>query len=147
MDARFRAQIADLPVKSTELLSKPPVLSDRLPDAGPQGGVYLFSEGGVNLYVGRTRRSLRTRIRDHFRNAQDCPFAWRLAREATGNPTGSRRELLSRPRFARAYAAARRRIRGMEVRYIGEADPLKQALLEIYVAVASKARYNDFETH
>jgi len=35
----------------------------------------------------------------------------------------------------------------MEVRYVGESDPLKQALLEIYVAVVTKAKFNDFDTH
>ena len=35
----------------------------------------------------------------------------------------------------------------MEVQYVGEPEPLKQALLEIYVAVATKAKYIDFNTH
>lgn len=153
MDATFKALIAELHIKYEELLGMLPVRVDTVPDDAPEGGVYLFAESGVNLYVGRTRRSLRTRIRGHVRDAVGCPFAWRLAREVTGNirasyrTEGSRRGLLSRPEFAAAYAAARRRIRGMEVRYVGEADPLKQALLEIDVAVGSKAKHNDFGTH
>ena len=35
----------------------------------------------------------------------------------------------------------------MNVRYAHEPDPTSQALLEIYVAVATGARYNDFDTH
>ena len=35
----------------------------------------------------------------------------------------------------------------MELRYVEEADPLRQTLLEIYVAVALKTPYNDFDTH
>jgi len=35
----------------------------------------------------------------------------------------------------------------MDVRFVGEADPLKQALLEIYVSVVGKTKYNDFNTH
>jgi hypothetical protein len=35
----------------------------------------------------------------------------------------------------------------MSVRYVDEPDPISQALLEIYVAVTTGARYNDFDTH
>ena len=35
----------------------------------------------------------------------------------------------------------------MNVRYVHEKDPVRQALLEIYVAVATEAKYNDFDTH
>ena len=38
-------------------------------------------------------------------------------------------------------------LRKMDVRFVGESDPVKQALLEIYVAVVSGAKYNDFDTH
>ena len=35
----------------------------------------------------------------------------------------------------------------MHVRYVHEPEPLRQALLEIYVAVVTRAEYNSFETH
>jgi len=35
----------------------------------------------------------------------------------------------------------------MDVRFIEEENPIKQALLEIYVAFEVKAEYNDFDTH
>ena len=35
----------------------------------------------------------------------------------------------------------------MDVRYVEEADPLRQTLLEVYTAVSSKSKYNDFDTH
>jgi hypothetical protein len=35
----------------------------------------------------------------------------------------------------------------MHVQYVHEPDPLRQALLEIYVAVVTGAKYNDFDTH
>jgi len=35
----------------------------------------------------------------------------------------------------------------MSVRYVHDPDSTSQALLEIYVAVATGARYNDFDTH
>ena len=35
----------------------------------------------------------------------------------------------------------------MHIRYVHEPDPVRRTLLEIYVAVATKAEYNDFDTH
>jgi hypothetical protein len=35
----------------------------------------------------------------------------------------------------------------MDVRYVEETDPLRQALLEIYVSIILKTPYNDFDTH
>jgi len=35
----------------------------------------------------------------------------------------------------------------MDVRYVEETDPLRQALLEIYVSIVLKTPYNDFDTH
>jgi hypothetical protein len=54
--------------------------------------------------------------------------------------------MLEKP-FADAFDAAKKRIRGMEYRYVEEADQSRQALLEIYCAVALATPYNDFSTH
>ena len=129
-----------------------PVIAHDVPSGTPVGGVYLFSEGTTHLYAGRTKRRVAVRIRSHFSTAPDCPLAWLLAREATGRMAtykgeGSRRALLADETFKGAYKDAKNRIRKMTVRYIGESDPVKQALLEIYVAVATGAKYNDFDTH
>jgi hypothetical protein len=35
----------------------------------------------------------------------------------------------------------------MEVRFVEEADPLRQALLEVYAAVALQTPHNDFGDH
>ena len=35
----------------------------------------------------------------------------------------------------------------MDIRYVEEADPVRQALLEIYVALASGAEQNSFDNH
>jgi hypothetical protein len=35
----------------------------------------------------------------------------------------------------------------MHIRLVEEADPVRQTVLEIYVALALKTRYNDFDTH
>ena len=80
-------------------------------------------------------------------------FAFKLAREATGSteasytPGGSRASLEGTPEFAEAFAQAKVRVRNMDIRFVEETDPLRQALLEIYVAVVLATKYNDFETH
>jgi hypothetical protein len=61
--------------------------------------------------------------------------------------TDSRDALCADPEFAKAFLEAKRRVRQMEIRYVEERDPLRQTLLEIYVAVVLKTPYNDFETH
>ncbi len=152
MNAKFKAVVDGLDTKFRSLMAMTPVQAEDVPTGTPTGGVYLFTENGRAMYVGRTRRNLRDRIREHFGPADDCPFAWRLAREATGRmrtykKEGSRTALLQNRRFVRAYEAAKVRIAAMHVQYVEETDPLRQALLEIYVTVATGAKHNDFDTH
>jgi len=152
MDSKFQYLIEGLHHKYEELLKMTPVTVDTAPKDTPKGGVYLFSEGSRNLYAGRTKRFIRYRLKDHVSTADDCPFAWRLAREKTGKKAtykikGSRKELLKDPDFKAEYEKSKARIRKMQVRYVGEDDPLRQTLLEIYIAVVSEAKYNDFDTH
>jgi hypothetical protein len=152
VNGRFRALVDALRPKCEALLEMRPVVASEIPRGTPVGGVYLFLDGSTHLYVGRTKRSIAVRIRNHFSTAPDCPFAWLLAREVTGKKAtyksdGSRKALLADPAFKAVYERAKNRIRKMNVRNVHEADPTGQALLEIYVAVTTKARYNDFDTH
>ena len=152
INKRFRNLVDGLERKCQTLLTMRPVIASDVRNDTPVGGVYLFSEGSTYLYTGRTKRKIGVRIRDHFSTAPDCPFAWLLAREATGKkatytPAGSRKALLADPLFKAAYDRAKGRIRRMHVRYVHEPDPLRQALLEIYVAIAAETTYNDFDTH
>jgi hypothetical protein len=153
MDIKFKNLISDFPKKYIELISMLPVTTDTIPSDCPVGGIYMFTEYGKHLYVGRTKQSIKDRVRDHISNAIDSPFAWHLARESTGftkasyKTKGSRQQLLGQPEFKRVYESAKNRISKMEVRYISEPDPVRQALLEIYVAVETGAKYNDFDTH
>lgn len=66
-------------------------------------------------------------------------FAFRLTQEKLG------RDIENEQLFARELAAAKVRIRSMQVRYVEEKDPTRQALLEIYVSVVQGAVYNEFE--
>jgi hypothetical protein len=152
MNETFRNLVDALHAKYEALLAMRPVIAREIPSDTPVGGVYLFSEGSTHLYAGRTKRPIAVRIRNHFSTAPDCPFAWLIAREVAGKKatytqTGSRKALLDDRAFMAAYKRAKDRIREMSVRYIHEPNPTRQALLEIYVAVATKARYNDFDTH
>jgi len=74
-------------------------------------GRYLFSDGSTHPYVDRTKKPIAVRIRNHFSTAPDCPFAWLLAREATGKKAtykrdGSRKALLADPVFKAEYDPA-----------------------------------------
>lgn len=152
MNADFKKLTQSLDVTFRKLMNQNPVVAENVPNDTPVGGVYLFSENGEHLYAGRTKRKISIRIKSHFSTADDCPFAWLIAREKTGRKAtykkqGSRKSLLEYASFKKEYDCAKERIRKMEVRFVQEPDPLKQALLEIYTAVASGAKYNDFDTH
>jgi len=121
----------------------------------PQSGVYLFTEFDRHLYVGRSN-DLRGRYGRHCRAGsthREAAFAFRLARETTGNlkatykEKGSRESLIQDPAFRLAFTSAKARIRAMQFRFVEETDQNRQALLEIYCAVVLGTPYNDFATH
>ncbi len=60
---------------------------------------------------------------------------------------GSRADLLKDPTFRSSFERAKNHVRGMGLRFVGENDPVRQALLEIYVAVVLGTPYNDFDNH
>lgn len=122
---------------------------------GKVPGVYLFSEGKENLYVGRTN-DVRGRYGRHCLPSAHhgvAAFAFRLARQKTGRlkpsyrAEGSRASLAIDPEFNRAFVEAKARIRAMDFRYVEEADPVRQCVLEVYCAVALETPYNDFDNH
>lgn len=60
---------------------------------------------------------------------------------------GSRASLVSDVTFGPAFAQAKSRLATMDLRFVEETDRVRQALLEIYVAVLLKTPYNDFDSH
>ncbi len=153
MNETFRRHVENLHAKFQALVAMDSVKLCSLPRDVPSSGIYLFSEGTKHLYVGRSKR-LRGRLRYHCGSAEDAPFAFKLAREATGSVRasyspngGSRRALLADPAFRTAFQAAKDRIREMDIRFVAEPDTNRQALLEIYATIALAAPYNDFDTH
>jgi predicted GIY-YIG superfamily endonuclease len=156
MEQAFARYTESLHPSFQRLIAMMPVTIATLPRDAPLECVYLFSEQGKNLYVGRTRH-LRQRLRQHSipsSQHNQAVFAFRLAREATGRllatytGDGRRASLASEDTaFAAAFTAAKERVRAMEVRYVEETDPLRQALLEIYASIVLATPYNDFNTH
>ncbi len=155
MHEAFREYVDTLHPSFERLLQVTPVKIKDLPRNAPAKCIYLFSEGSLHLYVGRTK-NLRQRLRQHSipgSHHNQAVFAFRLARESTGSlvaaytASGSRAALCAQDEFGFAFTLAKQRVRNMNVRYVEENDALRQALLEIYVSVVLKTPYNDFETH
>ena len=138
-----------------KLIAQSPIKPVKLAPGLPSAGVYLFTEAGRHLYVGRSN-NLRRRMQRHGSAGatyKQAAFAFRLAREQTGKlkatykTEGSRAHLMEDPDFALAFDNAKRRICGMDLRFVEEPNPLRQAVLEMYVAVALGTPYNDFDNH
>lgn len=157
MDERFAAHVEALRPSLKKLLAMAPFQYASLPRVMPLAGIYVLSENGRNLYVGRSN-NIRRRLGRHCNPGAThrmAAFAFRLAREATGRleatyapgAGGTRDELMLDTNFVTAFNAAKARIRAMEFRFVEEADPTRQALLEIYIAVTLETPYNDFDTH
>jgi len=149
----FALAVKDVEQKCLSLLSSKSYPMHELPAELPAAGVYLLSEKGDALYVGRTN-NLRKRLQNHTRNSHNqATFAFLLARKETGNmkatyqKSGSRKDLLKQPLFREAFENSRTRIRGMDVQFIEESNPIRQTLLEICAALQAGAKYNDFDNH
>src|SRR3954469_10884948 len=94
MDPRFAVLIDTLPAQLERLISMSPLRSGALPRDMPISGVYLFSENGKYMYVGRSN-VLRKRHGRHCRPGatyKQAAFAFQLAREATGRTKASYRQ-------------------------------------------------------
>jgi predicted GIY-YIG superfamily endonuclease len=155
MDPEFKNLVESLEPKYRALVGMAPVKYGALPREIPIRGIYLFSEENNHLYVGRTNR-MRERLRGHCVPSGShftATFAFRIAREETGRRTasysksGSRVELLKDEAFKSAFDKAKRRIASMDLRFVEESDPTRQALLEIYSAKVLKTPFNDFDNH
>lgn len=128
-------------------------------------GVYLFTEAGRHLYVGRcglTERAakrgrghsnFRTRLAGHTRPSSahnQATFAWRLAVEAVegqfkGLPT-TRAELQLDSRFRREFVRQKERVAGMDFRVVTIADNFESYVFEPYAALMLDTPYNSWAT-
>ena len=156
LDPRFIPYVSELHEKLQALMAMSPFTPLTLPKTMCKRGVYLLSEDGKNFYVGRSN-FISKRLSRHCRPGAThrmAAFAFRLAREETGNlkatykkGAGSRMSLMEDPAFLAAFSGAKARIGRMTVRFVEETDPIKQALLEIYVSVVLHTPHNDFDNH
>lgn len=156
MHPEFATMAESLHPSFVRLVAGPAFTNGVLPRDMPTSGVYLFTEGGRHLYVGRSN-GMRKRYARHCNPGATyrmAAFAFRLAREATGRSKASykagddsRIGLIGNPEFLVAFTEAKARIRRMDYQFVEETDQARQALLEIYCAVALETPYNDFNTH
>ena len=155
MHEAFRVYVESLHPSFEKLMMMSPLKIDRLPRDLPEERISLFSEGEHPFSVGRPTK-LRQRLRQHSipsARQNQAGFAFKLACEVTGRTEASyktkdsRDALCADPSFAEVFTQAKARVRTMDVRFVAETDPLRQDLLEMYVAVVLKTKYNDFETH
>jgi hypothetical protein len=129
-------------------------------------GVYLFTESGRHLYVGRTGKTersvragkpsasgFRARLAGHCQpgsGLSSATFAIRLALEQAakkgGAITAARSELLEDPRFRALFIAAKECITAMEFRVVEIEDDRESAVFEVYAAYMLKTPYNSFAT-
>jgi len=156
MDSTFKQVVESLHGSYERLTGAEPIEAGHAWSKEETAGVYLFSENGVPLYVGRTNK-LKRRYGLHTRSSarhNQASFAFRLAREATGytdvvyrRGECSRAWLADHPPFIEAFDEAKQRVAAMEYRYVIEPNPIRQCVLEVYCAVALSTLYNDFDNH
>lgn len=155
MDEKFAEIVSSLHDRYEELMARSPISDGNHSADLPSRGVYLFSENGKHLYVGRTD-NLKSRYGGHTLKSmkdQSAPFAFKLACEEMKVPAKARdrdmtrRELMEWAEFNNAFENAKARIRSMEFRWVEEVAPAKQALLEAYCAIVLDTPYNNFENH
>lgn len=155
MNSDFQRLVEGLEPQYRALVDAKSFKYSNLPREMPKRGVYLFSDGPTHLYVGRTN-NLRQRLAGHCRLSSShfsATCAFRIARETTGrlkasySTSGSRAQLVLEPGFSGAFIEAKTRMARLDIRFVEVSDPIRQALLEIYVATALRTPYNDFENH
>lgn len=136
------------------------------PKAPRTHGVYLFTEGGVHMYVGRTgltERSVkggkqsasgfRARLAGHSRPASDvnsASFALRMAMKAAAgrgiDVPAKRADRLKNDEFAGLFTNAKKQITAMDFRTVEIEDDRESAVFEIYAAFVLNTQYNSFAT-
>jgi hypothetical protein len=155
MDAAFQRRLDTVTASFERLLASPPLHLPLGRVTVPERGIYLFTANDNHLYVGRSD-NIRNRLGLHTRPASDyfqASFATLLAKEECGLVADYRYRRVDPLHFANqesfrtAFATAKTRIRAMDKHVVDEADPVRQALLEVYTAVVLPTRYNDFSNH
>ncbi|MDO9437713.1 GIY-YIG nuclease family protein [Hydrogenophaga sp.] len=156
MHPEFSRHLETLHPSLERLLGSDPLRYSDLARASlPQSGVYLFTEDGRHLYVGRSN-SVKKRLQNHCgpsSGENKAAFAFLLTRDHTNNvkpsyrSEGSRKHLMTLPDFRDAFATQKARLLTMDIRVVEEPNPYRQAMLEMYAAVALGTPFNRFDNH
>jgi hypothetical protein len=128
-------------------------------------GVYLFTEAGRHLYVGRcglTERAakkgrghsnFRTRLAGHTRPSSghnQATFAWRLAVEAVDGRFKDlpvvRAELQQDSRFREEFLRQKERVTAMDFRVVTITDNFESYVFEPFAALMLSTKYNSWAT-
>ena len=147
MNEKFKAAVKSLHPKYEALIQSPPhVLGAKL----PQKGVYLISEKDKPLYVGRSD-NIPKRFNQHRTAEMNKAALVRLmVAEEVGYVRDYRRgrnKIEGYAGFAEARERAQKRVYAMSFRAVEENCPTRQALLEVYCAIAAETPFNDFGVH
>ena len=150
---RFHEIEQQLPGLLDRLLSCDPSRAGK-PTIPKAAGVYLFTERGEHLYVGRTR-NFSQRYGMHTWPSSGhlaASFAFNIAkREAQRSSvvvTGTRAEISAAEPVAALFAEARNRVRAMDYRVVQIEDAALSTVFEVYAAIAlnTEGNFNQFET-
>lgn len=136
------------------------------PKAPTEHGVYLFTENGNHLYVGRCGLTERAKKlgkgHSNFRTrlaAHSCPgskhnsatLAWRLTIDKLGDalkemPTATRAELQDHPPFHAQFLVQKERVTAMEFRVVKIPDDFESYVFEAYIARELQTPHNSWAT-
>src|SRR5207244_8125526 len=118
MHPAFKEFADSLQPSFERLMASVPFTASTIPRGCAKQGIYLFSEGDLHLYVGRTRQFIQ-RMAQHSRPGSQhnqAVFAFRLAREGTGRIEASyggewtRVRLCLDEEFSNAFTASKARV-------------------------------------
>jgi GIY-YIG catalytic domain len=138
-----------------EILECPLLERGAIPTAPKKAGVYLFTEAGKPMYVGRTR-DFQRRWGEHTApgsRENSAPFAFNIARREAAaegfDVGGSRTTMAARPGFDDYFRAAKQRVRAMTFQFVSIGDPAVSTVFEVYASMAlgTEGEFNLFETH
>ena len=151
----FGDAIEGLDASLQRLLACDPITFDTRPRKLPTAVVYLFSDGNLPIYIGRSNK-FSQRLGNHCNHGSQtnqASLAFRLACEDVQHIRTKYRRgssgadaLNQVPGLADAFSRMKQRLRAMEVRYVEEPNQVRQALLEMYAALALETKH-DFGTH
>lgn len=145
MHPKFVAIMDPIHEQYEKLLNCRPITPGDAINHLPQSGVYLFTENGVHLYVGRTNR-MQLRYIEHRRSSSSFDHA-ALANRITRSELGVARTNRRDAKYFKAFKKNIERVAKMDFRYVEEADDHRQFLLEFYCVAVLETSHNHFRTH